>query len=343
MAPSWPVYAPPLPGVDEDWDRATPQQLVNLGVAFVVRYCSYDHTGKNLTASEANVLASAGLWIVTVWEYDPDAPLNGYPQGVKDATAYIDQMRPLGQPSGSVAYMALDRDFPPDRYPIIGRYLQGADSVLWRAGYRTGAYCKYDLGRWLLDRGIVKWVWQTYAWSGGKWDPRAQIRQVANGVNLGGHHVDKDEAEFASYGQWQPGRLPPWMEDQNMLSDMPIPGTSSPDHPGDRNEYDWARDQVMLRQMLVVGDVPVPDRAPLAALLQLPGAVANLAGQLGKVSAALETVARQVNEIHNRDQVSAAGDEVAAAIDRQTLAFVHWLAGGAVPPAPAPSAPGGTS
>ena len=49
--------------------------------------------------------------------------------------------------------------------------------------------------------------WQTYAWSYGQWDARAQLRQVLNSVSVGGSVgcCDKDVAVAADYGQWHSG------------------------------------------------------------------------------------------------------------------------------------------
>src|SRR5262249_20698214 len=55
----------------------------------------------------------------------------------------------------------------------------------------------------LFDDGKITWGWQTYAWSGGQWDSRAQLRQTQN--ELGGGDLDADEAMTSDYGQWRPG------------------------------------------------------------------------------------------------------------------------------------------
>ncbi|MFI2206441.1 hypothetical protein ACH47Z_37915 [Streptomyces sp. NPDC020192] len=46
------------------------------------------------------------------------------------------------------------------------------------------------------------WGWQTYAWSGGNWDSRAQLRQVQNDITVAGHDADLDQAMAADFGQW---------------------------------------------------------------------------------------------------------------------------------------------
>jgi len=56
-----------------------------------------------------------------------------------------------------------------------------------------------------FDAGKIKWGWQTYAWSGGQWDARAQLQQYKNGVNVGGADCDYDRAMVSDYGQWKVG------------------------------------------------------------------------------------------------------------------------------------------
>src|SRR5215467_16374419 len=73
-------------GIDYAWSHpSSPQALKNAGYTFVARYLSYDTTGKNLTAGEAQGLNAAGIDIVANWEWDADDALNGYNTGVSDA------------------------------------------------------------------------------------------------------------------------------------------------------------------------------------------------------------------------------------------------------------------
>jgi peptidoglycan hydrolase-like protein with peptidoglycan-binding domain len=50
-----------------------------------------------------------------------------------------------------------------------------------------------------FDAGKIKWGFQTYAWSGGKWDPRAQLQQWSNGQ--WGDSIDFTRAVKAEFGQ----------------------------------------------------------------------------------------------------------------------------------------------
>ena len=72
---------------------------------------------------------------------------------------------------------------------------------------RTGAYGGYYVIQRLFDAGKIKWGWQTYAWSGGQWDSRAQLRQVQNGI--AGGQMDEDTSEADDFGQWGHGTPAP--------------------------------------------------------------------------------------------------------------------------------------
>ena len=54
------------------------------------------------------------------------------------------------------------------------------------AATRTGAYGGYYVIKRAFDAGKITWGWQTYAWSGGQWDARAQFRQTSNGITAAG-------------------------------------------------------------------------------------------------------------------------------------------------------------
>ena len=71
---------------------------------------------------------------------------------------------------------------------------------------RTGAYGGYWVIKRLFDAHKIAWGWQTYAWSGGNWDSRAQLRQIQNGIDNG--NEDKDEAVAADFGQWGANAAP---------------------------------------------------------------------------------------------------------------------------------------
>jgi hypothetical protein len=192
-------------GFDYSWGRPNLVQLRQSGT-FVCRYLSYD-AGKNLSKAEADQLKAAGLTIVCNWETTSDrADTGGYAGGIADATAALGQARACGMPDDRPIYFSVDEDTTVG--PNITAYFQGVASVLGLE--RTGAYGSYKVIRGLLDAGLITWAWQTYAWSYGLWDNRAHIRQVQNGIKVGGADADLNQAHADDFGQWpitQDGKL----------------------------------------------------------------------------------------------------------------------------------------
>ena len=196
-------------GVDYSFARPSPSGLHGAGYTFAARYFSYDNSGthgKILFEGEANALLAAGVDIVSNWEYAADDALGGYNAGVNDAKVAEGQAAAAGAPAARPIYFSVDFDATPGQQAPINDYMDGVASVLGRT--RTGAYGGYYVIKRLFDAGKITWGWQTYAWSGGQWDPRAQLRQIQNGVTIAGGDCDIDEAEADDFGQW--GHTPPW-------------------------------------------------------------------------------------------------------------------------------------
>jgi hypothetical protein len=187
-------------GVDYAWGHPRPQVLAQQGYRFACRYLSRDPS-KNLTAGEAQALHAAGVATVSNWEAVPGAPRNGYSQGVRDAQDAASQHLACGGPGNRPIYFSVD--FPATADELGGpvtEYFRGVASVLGVA--RTGAYGGIATISYLFDHGLIRWGWQTYAWSAGRWDSRAQLRQVRNGVPIDGADCDVDESTAEDFGQW---------------------------------------------------------------------------------------------------------------------------------------------
>jgi len=174
--------------------------LRSAGYTFAVRYLSYDTTGKNLTAEEASALIAAGVDVVSNWENAAGDALEGRARGASDARAAQRQADAAGMPAGRPIYFSVDFDASPDQQAAIDDYFDGVASVLGTS--RTGAYGGFGPIKRLLDGQKIAWAWQTYAWSGGRWEPRAQLRQVRNSVDIAGGECDLDEAHADDFGQW---------------------------------------------------------------------------------------------------------------------------------------------
>lgn len=191
-------------GVDYAWARPSPSGLRGDGYTFAVRYLSHD-TSKDISAGEAASLWSAGVDIVSNWESTATSVLGGYAQGVADAQTAEAEASAAGMPANRPIYFSIDFDAQASQQATINAYYDGVASVIGRS--RTGAYAGYyELGR-LFNDGKIKWGWQTYAWSYGNWDSRAQLRQVQNDITAAGdgNCCDRDEAVTPDFGQWHHG------------------------------------------------------------------------------------------------------------------------------------------
>ncbi|HEX3762398.1 MAG TPA: glycoside hydrolase domain-containing protein [Kofleriaceae bacterium] len=193
-------------GVDYSWARPSPSGIRSAGYTFAVRYFSFDTTGKNLTASEARGLQAAGVDLVSNWENGASDALKGRARGASDATEALRQATAAGMPAGRPIYFSVDFDAQPSQQAALNDYFDGAASVLGVA--RTGAYGGIGpIGR-LFDAGKIGFGWQTFAWSAGRWEPRAQLRQVKNGVTVAGGDCDVDQSQTDDFGQWGAVTIP---------------------------------------------------------------------------------------------------------------------------------------
>jgi hypothetical protein len=193
----------PVLGIDYAFARPAPRAIADAGYSFVCRYLSA-HTalthGKILLAPEAARLRAAGLDIVACYEQAADNALNGQAQGVADARVARQQALAAGMPDDRPIYFSIGFDAGPAQQPVINAYLDGVASVLGRD--RTGAYAGHPVLSRLFDAGKITWGWQTHAWSDGRWEPRAGLRQTHNGISVGGQSCDRDEAVAVDFGQW---------------------------------------------------------------------------------------------------------------------------------------------
>jgi hypothetical protein len=189
-------------GIDYAWNGPSIETMKAAKVRFACRYLS--HTpGKNLTPDEAKRLSANDIDIVVVWETTANRALSGRDGGKVDALNADAQAHACGMPADRPIYFAVDWDAVASQQDEINAYLDGAASVLGRD--RVGLYAGFYPIKRAFDAGKIKYGWQTYAWSGGKWDSRAQLQQYRNGVNLGGSDVDYDRAMDADFGQWKVG------------------------------------------------------------------------------------------------------------------------------------------
>lgn len=190
----------PLFGLDYATPDVSVRAIRSIGATFVCRYLastSTFHNPKDMTQGESVRLRKGGIARVVVWETTATRARDGHRAGVQDAEGARREAQILGMPSSRPIYFAVDED-------VSGRdvapYFEGVAAVLGKD--RTGVYGGIHVVRFLFDNGLVSWGWQTYAWSQGQWDHRAQLQQYSNDHNLFGVGVDYDRAMTSDYGQW---------------------------------------------------------------------------------------------------------------------------------------------
>lgn len=196
-----------LQGVDYSWARPGGKTLKDAGKHFAVRYIPYPgHGGKGLGAAERDDLLNNGVSIAMVFESYVGRPKEGFGAGAADAAESDRQLKALGFPANTPVYFAVDFDAAESQQGVIDDYLRGCASVI--GADRVGVYAGYWVIKRCKENNTAKWLWQTYAWSGGNVHPDIHLYQYKNGQDLNGA-VDYCEARQENYGQWQAGGVAP--------------------------------------------------------------------------------------------------------------------------------------
>lgn len=188
-------------GVDWSTDPPSVASLVTRGMAFAGRYVGLGSAAKQLTATEARALSRAGLRVVSLAEADGRGALGGWSRGATHARLASLSAGRVGAPPSAPIYFAVDFAPTVAQHLAVRDYFRGVASVIGLP--RTGAYGGHDVIADLFDHGLIAYGFQTYAWSGGRWDERAQLRQIHNNVPLDGGTVDLCVATVADYGGWR--------------------------------------------------------------------------------------------------------------------------------------------
>lgn len=163
-------------GIDFGWKTVSARAAQALNIQFVASYLSTD-ASKNWTRGMINAYHAAGKGTVCVWETSATRALSGYAGGQLDARLALNEEQGLGVPSSAPIYFAVDFKEVGHQPRAVASYFSGVNSVLGVS--RTGAYGGYWTIHRLFNAALIQFGWQTSAWSGGLWDPRAQIQQYA--------------------------------------------------------------------------------------------------------------------------------------------------------------------
>lgn len=182
-----------LTGIDIAWDRPTVAQIQGVGAHWVARYFSNDDD-KDLHPAEVTAYTKAGLAIVTVFETTAGRATAGSAAGVADARNAEAQRKAVGLPADHIQHFAVDKDVS---WAAVAPYFSGVSSVIGQA--RVGVYGGIDVIAGAAAAGY-RYLWQTVAWSEGRWDPHATIRQTGGTTLSGG--ADWDTAMVPDFGQY---------------------------------------------------------------------------------------------------------------------------------------------
>jgi hypothetical protein len=193
-------------GVDFSGSRPTPKQLKDAGKTFVMRYVGskIHDPGRDvkwLSVSEAKTYHEAGIDVGVVYETSAQRADDGSAAGVSDAQSAVTELAYLGLPKDLPVYFAVDWDATVG--PKIKAYFQGINHVI--GVDRTGVYGGIDVVDDLFKARLVRYGWQTLAWSAGRWSKNAQLQQYLINKTVASHEVDYDRAMVADFGQWRAG------------------------------------------------------------------------------------------------------------------------------------------
>jgi LysM repeat protein len=185
---------------DYSFSRPDLNALKAAGINKVMRYLSPNGQPKNASVAEVGSLHANDMSVGFVYEWYGGRAKEGRAAGEYDGRIALQQANELGIPADVAIHAAVDYDAPESDQPAINDYIDGFASIVGPRG--KAAYGGYWVIKRLFDAGIITYGWQTYAWSGGNWDSRAQLRQVQNGQTVGGGTIDFNE----SYGDvfWEP-------------------------------------------------------------------------------------------------------------------------------------------
>lgn len=191
--------------VDYPWQHPGGGALKASGVQGVVRYLSHD-ASKTLQRPEADDLWSHGIPMAVVFEDMATRAQDGRQAGVNDAQVAMQMLggqrsgyTNLEMPNTRPIYFACDFDA---QWVDVAPYYAGAASVLGQD--RVGVYGGLAVITGAANAGYG-WLWQTVAWSGGQWHPKATLRQELGETTINGVQCDVNDHQAEDWGQWAPG------------------------------------------------------------------------------------------------------------------------------------------
>jgi hypothetical protein len=182
-------------------ERIAPAALQAAGCAVVFRYTTRPEWPKSITRAEVAELGKIGMPLACNFESTADRMRGAAPAGHVDAVEQSGNLAALGIPPQAVrSWFSADWDVQAAEVSAVLDYLHAAADVLGGKRF-VGCYGGLRAVSAAMDAGFAGW--QTVAWSGGRWDPRAVARQTGQQQIIGGVRVDVNNIiDLAGLGAW---------------------------------------------------------------------------------------------------------------------------------------------
>lgn len=128
------------------------------GITGVIRYVGVGSAGKRINAAEYHDLVANGVQVLLVVELGINDVAGGYPAGVANATAALNDARGMGIPDSVGIAAACDEHLASSQIPTALAYVQGFRDVL--GSTRTGAYGFAEFVDAVHAVGTAGWWWK---------------------------------------------------------------------------------------------------------------------------------------------------------------------------------------
>lgn len=192
-----------IAGCDFSTDRPDLEKLWALGYRWLGLYLPTG-TAKGASPTYVDGARKIGYRIMPLFETTSNRALAGSAAGVVDARRALDLAASWELPT-TVPIVGVTIDF--NASPAQMRGAVGAYAAAWhdKLGGRAWGYGGYEQIKYLFDHRLIGGALQTYAWSSGRWDVRAQFRQEHNAAPVAGGSIDRGHGTAAGFNQlWLP-------------------------------------------------------------------------------------------------------------------------------------------
>jgi hypothetical protein len=194
--------------LDYSGGRPGAAAVLAAGYVGVIRYVGFDPSTrpKCITKAEYQDLTANGVGVALVYEDQAGDMLGGAAAGAAAAGRAAAWANSTGFPLGRPIFFACDTDIVGQaQMDAVRDYLTACGKILGPA--RVGVYGEYDVLEMAAATGAAAWFWQTRAWSGGRVNARAHIRQEIGTYTVGGIACDRNTILAADWGQTGAGAL----------------------------------------------------------------------------------------------------------------------------------------